>query len=268
MKQEFVVKTFDGLSLKGVGETAAAQKAVVVIVHGLCEHLGRYDYLANKLLESGYTVYRFDHRGHGCSDGKETWYSDFNEIIEDVKGVVELARAENPAGKLFLVGHSMGGYAVTLVGTKYPGLVDGVVTSGGVTRYNQPVFGPLPIALPPDTYFPNTLAEGVCSDPAVIEAYINDPLVRKQVSVALINSIHDGIDYLKANAAQFVEPVMLLHGCNDGLVAEKDSRDLFGEIGSTDKSLKIYAHLMHEIFNEPSKDEVIAEAIGWLNKHA
>lgn len=267
MKQDFQFKTFDGLTLKGVKETVDDHKAVVVVVHGLCEHLGRYDYIAKKLVESKYTVYRFDHRGHGHSEGKETYYDDFNEIIEDVKLVVDMARAENPTSKLFLLGHSMGGYAVLLFGTKYPGMVDGVVTSGAVSRYNLPVFGPLPIELPPDTYFPNTLADGVCSDPAVIESYWNDPLVRKQVSVGLINSLHDGIEYQKANAAKFVEPVMVMHGCFDGLVAEKDSRDLYGEIGSTDKTLKIYPHIMHEIFNEKVKDEVIAEAIAWLDKH-
>ena len=58
-----------------------------------------------------------------------------------------------------------------------------------------------------------------------------------------------------------------MHGCDDGLVSEKDSRDFFGDIASKDKSLKIYAKLYHEIFNEKIKDEVMNEAILWIEKH-
>ena len=64
----------------------------------------------------------------------------------------------------------------------------------------------------------------------------------------------------------FVDPLLLLHGCNDVLVSEKDSREFFGDISSEDKTLKIYAFLFHEIFNEPSKDEVIGDTIYWLEK--
>ena len=70
--------------------------------------------------------------------------------------------------------------------------------------------------------------------------------------------------WLKEHAKQFVDPVLVLHGANDGLVSELDSREFYGDIASTDKTLKIYAHLMHEIFNEPTRHEVIEEAITWI----
>ena len=266
MVKEFDISSFDDTKLHGKVDEPNASKAVIVIVHGLAEHLGRYDYLAEKLQKSGFTVYRFDHRGHGNSGGTQTFYANFNEIVDDTKAVVDYAKKENPNSKLFLIGHSMGGYAVTLFGTKYPENVDGIITSGAVTRYNLEVFGTLPIDQPADAYAPNELADGVCSDPAVIEAYLKDPLVAKQVSFGLINTLYDGIQWLKKEADKFVEPVLIMHGAEDGLVAEKDSRDLYGEISSKDKTLKIWSQLMHEIFNETAKDEVIDEVIGWLNK--
>jgi lysophospholipase len=266
MGKEFSVPSFDGTRLHGVIDSAERARAVIVIVHGLCEHLGRYEYLTGKLLREGYAVYRFDHRGHGKSEGKETFYADFNEIVDDVNVIVEKAKAENPGKKVFLIGHSMGGYAVALFGTKYPGKASGIVCSGALTRYNHKLLGELPIKESPDTYVPNGLGEGVCSDPAVIKAYVDDPLVSKRISIGLMNTIYYGVEYLKANAKRFVEPVLIMHGCDDGLVAERDSREFFGEIGSKDKGLIIFPFLMHEIFNEKSKDEVIAEAVGWLNK--
>lgn len=88
---ESMITSFDGTKLYLKKETAADNKAVIVIVHGLCEHQGRYDYFAEKLHEAGIGTYRFDHRGHGRSEGEETFYSDFNELLDDTNVVVDMA---------------------------------------------------------------------------------------------------------------------------------------------------------------------------------
>lgn len=64
------------------------------------------------------------------------------------------------------------------------------------------------------------------------------------------------------------DPVLILHGGDDGLVAPKDSLELYEQIASWDKSLRIYAGLYHEIFNEYDKDAVIEDTLDWLNLHA
>lgn len=263
---ETKIESFDGTALYFCKNLVKEAKAAAVIVHGLCEHAGRYDYLTEKLNDRGINVYRFDHRGHARSEGKRTFYSDFHHIIDDVNVIVEAALQESEAIPLFVIGHSMGGFATAAFGTKYPGKVKGIVLSGALTRYNAQIAGELPLALPSGTYFPNELGNGVCSDPEVVAAYANDPLVEKQIAVDLFNSLGHGVVWLKQHAKQFVDPVFVMHGANDGLVSEQDSRDFYGDIASTDKTLKIYAHLMHEIFNETSRDEVIEEAIAWIEK--
>ncbi|MGB4438924.1 MAG: lysophospholipase [Sedimentibacter sp.] len=266
MTNEFFVSSFDQTQLYTKKDIPSNPKAIVLIVHGLCEHQGRYEYLAGKLIESGYGVYRFDHRGHGQSEGKKVFYNDFNELIDDVNEMVDFAKKENPSLPLFILGHSMGGFAVANFGIKYPRKVNGFIMSGALTRNNIGLASDLPKDLPVDTYFPNELGSGVCSDPAVVEAYAQDPYVEKQISAGLFYEVFKGVEWCKENSSKFTDPVLMLHGCNDGLVSEKDSRDFFGDISSADKSLKIYPRLFHEIFNEPVKDEVIAEAISWLNK--
>ena len=264
MEKETYIQSFDGTRLFLKTNIPATPKAIIIIVHGLCEHLGRYEYMTQKLTGRNFGVYRFDHRGHGKSDGKPIFYDDFNEMIDDVNFVVELAKTENPTLPVFLIGHSMGGFAVTTFGMKYPNKVKGIVSSGAVTRFNREF--PIPPNMPVDSYFPNELADSICSDPAVVEAYKNDPLVAKEVSFGLFYCLFAGVDWNKQNSSKLVDPVLLLHGCNDELASEKDSRELFGDISSEDKTLKIYAFLFHEIFNEPSKDEVIEDAISWLEK--
>lgn len=263
---ETTLVSFDGTRLYFSKNIVHDAKAVVVIVHGLCEHAGRYDYLTEKLNERGFNVYRFDHRGHARSEGKRIYYSDFHEIIDDVNAVVEAVKQESGDLPLFGIGHSMGGFAASSFGTKYPGKLRGIVLSGALTRYNTKVAGELPMDLLSGTYFPNALGDGVCSVPEVVTAYANDPLVEKEISVDLFNSLGNGIVWLKEHPKQFVDPVLVLHGANDGLVSELDSREFYGDIASTDKTLKIYAHLMHEIFNETIRDEVIEEAIAWIEK--
>jgi len=267
MLEEKMISSFDGTKLYFKKETVENAKAAIVIVHGLCEHLGRYDYMTKTFLAAGLNVYRFDHRGHGKSEGVKAFYSNYEEIANDVKTIVDIALKENEDIPVFLLGHSMGGHAVTLFGTKYPGKVKGIITSGALTRYNHQLAGPLPLPLPVDQYLPNELGDGVCSDPNVIKAYNEDPLVLNEFSVGLLNCINDGVIWLKENAERFNDPVLILHGANDGLVSNLDSRVFFGDISSTDKSLHIYANLCHEIFNEPCKDEILIETLTWIKKH-
>lgn len=258
--------TFDGTKLYLKRNLIEQPKGAILVVHGLCEHLDRYDELTEKWNNRGFNVYRFEHRGHARSEGKRTYFQDFHELAEDVNVFIDIAIQENPDLPVFLLGHSMGGLASSLFATKYPGKVKGVLLSGALTRYNRPIAGELPIDMPAETYIPNILGDGVCSDPKVVTAYKNDPLVEKEITVGLFNTLHYGIQWLKENASSFVDPVFFMHGADDGLVSERDSRDSFGEIASKDKSLKIYAGLMHEIFNEPSRLEVIEESIAWAEK--
>ena len=105
-----MISSFDGTKLYLNKEIPDGPKAAVVIVHGLCEHQGRYDYLAECFHKAGVGTYRFDHRGHGRSEGERTYYGDFHELLDDTNVVVDMAIAENPGIPVFLLGHSMGGF--------------------------------------------------------------------------------------------------------------------------------------------------------------
>jgi lysophospholipase len=261
-----IISSYDETKLFLKKDVPVNPKAIVLIVHGLCEHQGRYNYITQKLNEKGFGVYRFDHRGHGKSEGPKIYYDDYTQIFEDVNVVVELIKNENPHLAVFLIGHSMGGYAAALYGSNYPHKIDGYILSGALTRNNANIGAELDRDLDPKTYFPNELGPGICSNPKVVEAYVKDPLVEKEISAGLFYSLFNGLDWLKENGHRFLDSVIILHGGNDGLVSNKDSRDFYGDIASEDKTLKIYAKLYHEIFNEYSRDEVIGDVLFWLEK--
>ncbi|KAA5634784.1 lysophospholipase, partial [Pseudomonas aeruginosa] len=87
---------FDGTKLFTTKNLINKMDGVVVITHGLAEHSGRYHYVEQRLNQANLGVYKFDHRGHGKSEGEEVYYDDFNDLIDDINHIVELAKNENP----------------------------------------------------------------------------------------------------------------------------------------------------------------------------
>lgn len=266
---EKVITSFDGTKLFLNKEMVDNSKAVCIIVHGLCEHQGRYDYLAEKFHKAGISTYRFDHRGHGRSDGEKTYYNDFNEMLDDVNVIVDMTICENQNFPVFLLGHSMGGFAVSLYGAKYPNKkLAGIVTSGALTKDNGKLISSVPKELDPHEKLPNELGQGVCSVQEVVDWYGKDPYNTKTFTTGLCYAICDGLRWFEDEVKNFNYPVLMMHGENDGLVSVQDTYDFFKAASSKDREMKIYGELFHEIFNEYCRDEVIDDSIRWILNRA
>lgn len=264
MKNSFMVESFDGLKLFTTRSLTDGMVGIVVLVHGLAEHSGRYSELEVKLNEEQFGVYKFDHRGHGKSEGEKCYYSDFNDLIEDINQIVERAKKSHTELPVYLIGHSMGGFGVACFGTKYPNKVDGIIISGGLTRDNHGISSGVPAELNDHFQLPNELTDGVCSVESVRLDYANDPLNSKTFSAGLIREIGQGVTWLKENTERFIDSVLILHGAEDTLVSYKDSLEFFKEIPAQDKQVKLYGNFFHEIFNEYGKDEVMSDVVNWI----
>lgn len=240
--QEVFVESFDATKLFFNRELVEDARAAIVIVHGLCEHQGRYDYFAEKLHQAGISTYRFDHRGHGRSEGERTYYSDFNEILDDTNVFVDLAIKENPDKKL-----------------------RGIITSGALVKDNGKLITSVDRNLDPHTKLPNELGSGVCSVREVVDWYGKDPYNTSTFTTGLCYSICDGLDWFADKMKDFAYPVLMMHGEKDGLVSVQDTMDFFATAASKDRQMKIYGGLFHEILNEYCRDEVIADVIAWMD---
>src|SRR3954449_1240938 len=105
----------DRITIKGSGGDLSVAiwdrsdaERVVVLAHGYGEHIGRYEHVAAALVDRGAAVYGPDHLGHGESAGEQALVTDFERIVDDLHGVVELARERPPGRPVVMVGHSMG----------------------------------------------------------------------------------------------------------------------------------------------------------------
>ncbi|MDO4536833.1 MAG: alpha/beta hydrolase [Coriobacteriales bacterium] len=263
MAEEFI-SSFDGTKLFVNIETSEADRAVIVMVHGLAEHQGRYDYVAEKFHEEGIGTYRFDHRGHGRSEGECAYLSDYNELLDDTNVLVDRAIAENPDKPVFLLGHSMGGLTVTAFCAKYPKKrLAGVITSGALVCMEGSLFALLP-EMDPHTQLPNELGDGVCSVQEVRDWYVQDPLNRKSYAAGLVYACNEGLKWLEGTTSNIAYPILITHGEKDGLVGVHNAPWLFDHVSSADKQMKIYGNLFHEIMNEYCRDEVIGDYVHWM----
>jgi alpha-beta hydrolase superfamily lysophospholipase len=111
IRKTFQIESFDGTMLHGKKDLVSSPRAAILTVHGVAEHLGRYDYLTDKFNGFGYSVYRYDQRGHGESDGERGFFSNHDTLADDVNAIVDVTKGENPAVPLFVVGHR-GGHVV------------------------------------------------------------------------------------------------------------------------------------------------------------
>ena len=110
-------------------------------------------------------------------------------------------------------------------------------------------------------------ANDVCHDPAVVEAYRNDPNVYTgKIRVRLISEILRTADSVLKNAASITLPMLILHGGDDKMASSSGSEKLYAGISSSDKTLKIYPKLYHEIFLEPEKYDIYADVNAWLEQ--
>lgn len=251
-------------------------RAVIVLVHGLAEHSGRYQHVFKLFTEKGYAVYTLDHRTHGRSGGEPRVYiPDFSVVVEDLRLLVEKAKAAHPGKKLFIYGHSMGSFISLLYLLKYQKDAAGLIATGcpltadtTVPSYMVTVGNLLNVIVPKMPLIKIAL-DTVSRDPAVVKAYMEDPYVHAQpVRVRMAVGYNNALRPLRERLHEFTLPMLILHGEADQIAPKSGSELLHSKAASTDKTLKIYPGLYHEIHNEPEQAQVFADMLTWLDARA
>lgn len=251
----------------------AAPRGVVVLVHGYAEHLGRYEHVAARLNAAGLAVYALDHWGHGQSEGEGGFVPAFGAFTAGVEALLERVKAELPGVPRVLIGHSMGGLIAVHHLISHQHDYACAVLSGPAIAASEPpsavmIFvSRLLSRLAPRLGVLALDADGVSRDPAMVAAYKADPLVYSgKMSARLAKEMFEAMGAAQAGAGQISLPLLMLHGEADRLTAPEGSRLLDRTVASSDKRLVIYPGLYHEIFNEPEREAVLDEMIGWIGE--
>ena len=249
-------------------------KAGIVLVHGLAEHSARYQLTARHLTQNGYAVDTFDLRGHGKSSGSPLFVGNFAEYLTDLDLFLDRVRARLPGRPLFLMGHSMGGVIVTSYALDRESRVRGVVLSAPAVKVCNEMSPPLLKAASliarvlPRLQTVRINQNYISRDPAVVEAYERDSLIfRKGVLLRTGSELVRAGQYVRERMDAFTLPILVLQGTGDKITEPEGGRRLYENAASTDRTLKLYEGLYHEILNEPERERVLQDIIDWLDAH-
>jgi len=266
----------DGLAFYVQGwEPDTQPKAVVALVHGLGEHIGRYSHVGKALTDAGYVLVGFDLRGHGKTVSPRGHFPSLNVVMDDIRQFFQFVSQRYPNLPQFLYGHSLGGLlALTYAVQNKAGLKGVMVTGAALRSALQEQKAKIMMAnilgtLMPAATIPSGLdATTISRDKAVVDKYVNDPLVHDKTSLGLGKSALTAIDLCFAGAKEFAYPLLIMHGKEDKLTYASGSADFAKLAGEKNKdvTLKLWDGLYHEIHNEPEQAEVFKVMIEWLDK--
>jgi alpha-beta hydrolase superfamily lysophospholipase len=242
-------------------------KAVVLIIHGIAEHCGRYEAVGAQLAGAGFGAVSYDQRGHGATAVRLGHVEKFNLFLDDVED--QLAELRSVGVPVVLLGHSMGGLISTAYAVSDRPQPDLLVLSGpaldvAVPGWQQVAVHKLaqlaPKLHPKVPFDPMVLSR----DPAVAEAYTNDPLIKGGASVGMVSGLIHTAEATRAVVDRLSVSTLCLHGGDDELVLPSASAWLEGVPG-VDR--RVLDGLRHEIFNEPEGEQVVQQVIDWINQN-
>jgi alpha-beta hydrolase superfamily lysophospholipase len=239
-----------------------AARYVALLCHGYGEHIGRYEHVAGALVRHGAVVHGVDHLGHGRSAGERVLVADYEQVVNDFH---ELATRVRDAGlPTVLIGHSMGGMIAARYSQRYGHELAALVLSG-------PVLGRWDVAsallaqdeIPDTPIDPDTLSR----DPEVGKAYVDDPLVwHGRFQRTTLQSLVACLDRIRADGPLGALPTLWLHGGDDQLVPVDATREGIEALRGVVFEERVYPGARHEIFNETTKDEVLADVTAFLDR--
>lgn len=248
-------------------------QGILLILHGLHEHSGRYQHLASFFTEHGYAVYGLDFPGHGKSEGTRSFINSFDDITRTVFCYLEMIQGWQPETPVYVAGHSMGGLVSAIFLLEHQQHIQGAILSGSLVQVPDYItdftisLGRLLGAVFPKLRILGIDAEGLSRDPEVVQAYLDDPLVFNGKTTARLSSeINAAISRLAEEGKAISIPVLLLHGSDDRVCDLDCSKYLYDLVSSRDKELIIYEGFYHEVYNEPDARDVFEDVLEWLKK--
>jgi alpha-beta hydrolase superfamily lysophospholipase len=241
-------------------------KRIVVLVHGIGEHSGRYEHVAERLAADGAIVYAPDHHGHGRSEGERGLVDDIDAIVDDLTKVVEKARSEHPGLPVAILGHSLGGLIATRFVQRGNHGLSALVLSGPFIGGNPAFEGLLAMDPLPDVPIDTAL---LSRDPKVGEQYANDPLVyHGPIARTSLETLFACVDAVRSGPSFGSLPTLWIHGEEDHLAPLEVTRPVIEHLQGDELEQLVYPGARHEVLNESNRDEVLDEVARFLDSAA
>jgi len=269
---EINIKLGNGQILRGIIKSPGDNvRAVIILVHGLGEHVKRYTHWIDMFAAKGIGFLGVDLPGHGQSDGKRGNIRNYSITNEMLDIMISEYKKTFPGIPVFLYGHSLGGGIVLeFILRRKPEITGAIITSPWLRLSMEPNRTRLLLARTLKNLFPSLIQPSglivshISHDKVVVDNYISDPLVHDKISVSLFHSAVSAAGYSLNNAGDLKVPVLLVHGSDDLITSPEGSREFASKTKMAE--FKLWDGGYHELHNEPFKDEVFSYIVKWIEK--
>src|SRR5918998_6978088 len=243
---------------------ADSPRYVAILVHGYAEHTGRYEHVAQALVDKGAAVYAADHFGHGRSEGEPAVVEDIEDLVADTGQLVATARGDQTELPIVMIGHSLGGIIATRYAQEHGDELAALVLSGPAIGGNPDLLGLVNLPEIPDIPLdPDWLSR----DPEVGRRYTEDELVYSgPFKRATLEALVANVERVASGGDLGDLPTLWIHGEADPLCPLPQAREAVERIQGSRLEDKIYPGARHEVFNETNQDEVIADVTAFLDR--
>jgi alpha-beta hydrolase superfamily lysophospholipase len=270
--KEYHWNTKDHLHLYGqVWKPETPPKAVVNYVHGFGSHSNRAKDLFQELVKHNIAIVTLDYRGHGRSSGKRGYAKKYDNLLSDIKTLIQHSKKTFPKTPAFLYGHSLGGNLAINYILRKKHSINGVIATSPWIKLTYPpgnkkiILAKILSKIFPRIIFNANINPNILSrDKTIREQYMHDNLVHNRMSPKLYFQIEQAGKYLLVNKHKINIPVLLMHGNHDKLTSHKATKYLAKNTGDN-TVIKIWKNNYHELHNEPNKSEVIDYIVKWIN---
>jgi alpha-beta hydrolase superfamily lysophospholipase len=248
-----------------------AVRGVVLVVHGLGEHAGRYEHVAERLNSWGFAVRGYDHYGHGDSDGVRGALPVMTRLLDDLTDMIESTRKRvEPGTPFILLGHSMGGLVAACLVALRKVPVDALVLSSpvfdpGLNPLQKLLLATLPHVAPNLTVGNGLKIDFISHDANVVAAYKCDRRVHDRVSARLARFIAGAGPIVLDRAREWHVPTLLMYAGQDKLVNPRGSEAFAAAAPRSVVTVRCFEDLYHEIFNEVDSQPVFDTLRHWLD---
>lgn len=248
-------------------------KGAVCLVHGVSEHIGRYQAVGKALTEAGYILAGFDLRGFGRSGGVRGHTPNLETYFDDIDSFLAEITRRFPDMPRSLYGHSMGGLLVlAYTPVRKPKVLGVIATAPGLKtlvekqRTRTFLIRMLAKILPSLGIKYQIDRQTLSRDPSVATEHSQDPLIYPVITPAWGVAMLEAIRLADDNAVDFPVPLLLMHGTRDEIAYPSGSLEYSRQIPEELLTLKIWEGFKHELHNEPEKAQVFQEMVEWLGK--
>ncbi|MEM9954759.1 MAG: lysophospholipase [Chloroflexota bacterium] len=248
---------------------------VIILVHGLSEHSGRYEHVAERLAQAGYHVYSQDNRGHGRSSGERQYVDSHTRFVTDLKQHYDRIRRKHRTASIYMLGHSLGSIISLQFILTYPDAIEAIIVTGTATDVGPTVSRPmrfmgnlverlgkgLPISSPGGS-------ELLTRDPEMQQWTDDDELMyRGWTKTGIARFALDTGEKIQDLAHEITLPILIMHGTDDDITPISGSHIMFERVRSEDKTLKLWDDMRHEVLNEIEREAVLKFVVDWLDRH-